>query len=97
MTASDGKAEITTSDPRALEREIELRRAQLAGTLDELNDRLQPDAIKARALASARERAKGFATAPDGSPRTGRLAAVGAVVLGVTTLLVVRAVRSRRR
>ncbi|WP_432495118.1 DUF3618 domain-containing protein [Kineococcus gypseus] len=97
MTASDGKAEITTNDPRALEREVELRRAQLAGTIDELTDRLKPAEIRKRALASAQQRATAFATAPDGSPRTGRLAAVGVVVLGVATLLVVRAVRSRRR
>ncbi|WP_432574322.1 DUF3618 domain-containing protein [Kineococcus sp. SYSU DK005] len=96
MTASEGKAEITTSDPRALEREVELRRAQLAGTIDELSGRLQPAAIRKRALTSARERATAFATHPDGTPRTGRLAAAGAAVLGVTALLVVRAVRKRR-
>ncbi|MGI4895502.1 MAG: DUF3618 domain-containing protein [Janthinobacterium lividum] len=96
MTASDGKAQITTTDPRALEREVELRRTQLAGTIDELSARLQPAAIKDRSIAAAKVKVTAFATAPDGSLRVERLAAVGAAVLGVTTLLIVRAIRRRR-
>ena len=96
MTASDGKAEITTTDPRALEREVELRRAQLAGTIDELHARMQPAVIKQHALAVGKAQVTAFTTAPDGSLRVERLAAVGAALLGLTALLVVRAVRKRR-
>jgi hypothetical protein len=96
VAASDGKAEITTSDPRALEREVEARRAQLAGTIDELTSRLAPAAIKDRSLASVRAKVNGFAFDHRGGLRVERVAAVGVAVLGVTTFLVVRAVRKRR-
>lgn len=96
MAASDGKAQITTTDPRALEREVEARRAQLAGTIDELTGRLAPAAIKQRSVASVRAKVNAFAYDHRGGLRVERVAAVGAVVLGVGTLLVVRAVRRRR-
>ncbi|WP_432542362.1 DUF3618 domain-containing protein [Kineococcus sp. SYSU DK002] len=96
MAASDGKAEITTSDPRALEREVEARRAQLAGTIDELTSRLAPASIAQRSLSTARGRVEGFVFDHRGGLRVERVAAVGVAVLGVTTFLVVRAVRKRR-
>ncbi|WP_432560805.1 DUF3618 domain-containing protein [Kineococcus sp. SYSU DK003] len=96
MAASDGKAEITTSDPRALEREVEARRARLAGTIDELTSRLAPASIAHRSLASARSQVGGFVFDHRGGLRVERVAAAGVVVLAVTTVLVVRAVRKRR-
>ena len=96
MAASDGKAEITTSDPRALEREVEARRAQLAGTIDELTSRLAPATIARRSLADARGKVNDFAFDHRGGLRVERVAAVGVVVLGITAFLVVRAVRKRR-
>jgi Protein of unknown function (DUF3618) len=96
VAASDGKAEITTTDPRALEREVEARRAHLAGTIDELTSRLAPAAIKDRSVATVRAKVDGFAFDHRGGLRVERVAAVGVVVLGVTTFLVVRAVRKRR-
>lgn len=96
MTASDGKAEITTTDPRALEREVELRCARLVGTIDELSARVAPSALKDAGIAGAKSRVRAFATHRDGSLRVERVAAVAVAVLGVTTLVVVRAVRKRR-
>ncbi|NAZ74201.1 DUF3618 domain-containing protein [Kineococcus sp. T13] len=96
MAASGGKAEITTSDPRVLEREVELRRTQLAGTIDELTNRLAPAAIKERSIATARAKVLDFATDGRGSVRVGRVAAVAGVAVGVVVVAVVRAVRKRR-
>ena len=96
MVNDGGKAEITTTDPRALEREVELRRAHLAGTLDELSARIAPSAMKERGIATVKAKISGFTTADDGSLRVERVGAVAAAVLGVTVLLVVRAVRKRR-
>ena len=96
MAASDGKAEITTSDPRALEREVEARRAQLAGTIDELTSRVAPAAIKDRSLATVRAKVNGFAFDHRGGLRVERVVAVGVAVVGVTTFLVVRTLRKRR-
>ncbi|MEZ0491172.1 DUF3618 domain-containing protein [Kineococcus sp. TBRC 1896] len=96
MAASDGKAEITTSDPRALEREVEVRRAALAGTIDELTDRLAPKTIARRSFADVRGRVHSFTFDHRGGLRVERVAAVGVAVLGVTTFVVVRAVRKRR-
>jgi hypothetical protein len=96
MVNDGAKAEITTTDPRALEREVELRRAQLAGTIDELTARVAPAALKERGIATVKAKVTSFTTAEDGSLRVERLAAVGAAVVGVTVLLVVRAVRKRR-
>ena len=96
MAASGGKAEITTSDPRVLEREVELRRAQLAGTIDELTSRLAPATIKERSIATARAKVLDFATDGHGSVRVGRVAAIAGVAVGVAVVAVVRAVRKRR-
>ncbi|WP_244308107.1 DUF3618 domain-containing protein [Kineococcus rubinsiae] len=96
MVNDGAKAEITTTDPRALEREVELRRAQLAGTIDELSSRLAPSAIKERGIATVKQKVSAFTTAEDGSLRVERVGAVAAAVVGITVLLVVRAVRKRR-
>ncbi|WP_432548058.1 DUF3618 domain-containing protein [Kineococcus sp. SYSU DK004] len=96
MAGSDGKVEITTTDPRALEREVQVRRDRLAATLEELHDRLQPSEIARRGLTSAQTSALGFVTDRRGGLRTERVAAVAAVVVGVGVVIVVRAVRRRR-
>ncbi|GAA4984305.1 DUF3618 domain-containing protein [Kineococcus glutinatus] len=82
------------SDPRALEREIELRRARLAATIDELAGRVQPSALKERAIGSARRSAVSFATDSDGALRVERVGAVAAAVVGAVVLAVWR--RRRR-
>ena len=84
------------SDPRALEQEIEVRRARLAATIDELAGRVQPAAVKDRAVESVRRKAAGFATDSDGALRVERLGAVAAGLVGVVVLVVLRR-RARSR
>ena len=84
------------SDPRALEREIEARRARLAATIDELAGRVQPAALKDRAVHSVQHKALALTTDSDGALRVERVGAVAVAVVGVLVLVVLRR-RSRRR
>jgi Protein of unknown function (DUF3618) len=72
--------------PETIQREIEQTRDQLASTLDRLAEKASPKRLAER----GRERAVGAATSPAG------LGVLGGVAL-LTTLLVVRRVRRRRR
>ncbi|MFC5999528.1 DUF3618 domain-containing protein [Quadrisphaera sp. GCM10027208] len=83
------------SDPEAIEREIALRQARLAATVDELTARLSPKEVGRRAAAGARGRAVSAVTAEDGSLRVERIGAAAAAVLAVVVLVVRR--RRRRR
>ena len=68
----------TSSDPDAIREDIERTRAELAGTVDALQAKLD---VKAQAKARA-ARAKDRATTDDGKPRPEVVAAaVGAVLL----------------
>jgi Protein of unknown function (DUF3618) len=73
-------------DPEQIQREIEATRTQLAGTLDELAERVSPK----RLAGQARDRAVEFFRTP-----------AGMAVVGVATLLVAlraaRRARNRRR
>ena len=69
-------------DPDQIQREIEATRTQLAGTLDELAERVSPKRLSMQ----ARERAVGFFQTP-----------AGMAVLGSVTLLVALAVARRSR
>jgi hypothetical protein len=95
-SASGGSAEGAeqapdTRSPAEIEAEIERTRARLAGTLDELAERLSPRAVLRRADSSMR----GVFVAPDGSLRKDRAAlAVGALVSAVGGAVALR--RSRR-
>ena len=73
-------------DPDQIQREIEATRTQLAGTLDELAERVSPK----RLAAQARDRAIEFLQTPAG------MAVVGAVTL-LVALGVARRVRNRNR
>jgi hypothetical protein len=73
-------------DPDQIQREIEATRVQLAGTLDELAERVSPK----RLADQARERAVEFLQTPPG------MAALGGVTLLVALGLARRA-RNRRR
>jgi len=55
-----------------------------------------PSALKEAGINGAKARVRTFATHRDGSLRVERVAAVAVAVLGVTTFVVVRAVRKRR-
>jgi hypothetical protein len=72
--------------PEAIQREIEQTRGELASTLDQLAERASPKRLVER----GRQRAVSTATSPAG------IGVLGGVTL-LTTLLVVRRVRRRRR
>jgi hypothetical protein len=75
--------------PAQIESDIEQARARLAGTVDEIVERVKPANVAQRLADSA----KAQVVQPDGSPRQDRLALIG----GVLALVVVLAVWRRRR
>ncbi len=81
---------MSENDPATIEHDIEATRERLAGTVDELAVRLHPKEIGRRSLADVKARVRAATTTPDGSPRVERLAAVGAAVLAVVGLVVLR-------
>ncbi|WP_121255762.1 DUF3618 domain-containing protein [Nocardioides ferulae] len=78
-----------TRSPEQIEAEIAAQREQLAATVSELQEKLDVKAQARQRVGGLRERL----VTPDGSPRPEAVAA-GAVLLGLTVLLVVR--RARR-
>jgi len=88
----------TATEPRSpadLELAIEVKRAQLAATIDELSLRARPREIARRGLAGLAAKARGAVATPDGQVRTERVGAVAgaAFVVGVALVWV----RVRRR
>ncbi len=78
--------------PAQIEADIERTRARLAGTLDELTDRLTPRAV----LRQANTKARGAFVGPDGTVRTDRAAiAAGSVLSVVGGCVAVRRLRRR--
>jgi hypothetical protein len=83
----------TGNDPAAIERDIEATRARLADTVDQLAVRVHPKTIAQRAQDDARARIHDAVYTSDGTPRTERLAAVGAALAALIALVVWRKVR----
>jgi hypothetical protein len=81
-SAPPPKAPIS-SDPAEIEREIALRQARLAATVDELTTRLSPKVIAQRTATSAQEKAQAAVRAEDGSLRVERIAAVAIAATAV--------------
>ncbi len=74
----------TTRTPEQIEAEIELQRAQLAGTVDELAAKLDVKSQAKEKVASLKD----SATTDTGKPRAEVLAAAGSLVaMGVVLLL----------
>ena len=80
--------------PAALEAQIQARRDHLAATIDELSARAAPKEIARRSLAGVQARLRNATHTPDGQLRTERIAAAGAAVIALGTLILVR--RRRR-
>ena len=79
-----------TRSPAEIEADIERTRERLAGTLDELSERLSPRAVLRQANSSVR----GVFVAPDGSLRKDRAAlAAGALVSAIGGALALRQLR----
>ena len=72
--------------PAEIERDIEATRARLAGSIDELADRVSPKNVAKRGA----DKAKLTVVDEGGAPRTGRLAAIGGAVAAVLGLVVWR-------
>lgn len=77
--------------PAQIERDIEVTRARLAGTIDEIGDRVSPATMANRAKESVRAQV----VEPDGTLRTKRVLAVGGTVASVVALKVIAALRKR--
>ncbi|MEP7736520.1 DUF3618 domain-containing protein [Nocardioides sp. 31GB23] len=81
-----------TTDPSALEREIEETRERLAGTIDQLLHRASPKTIVGREIWSLKAH---YVDPQTGEPRTDNiLKTVGAVVGVVAAFVVVRKITS---
>ena len=86
------------SDPQEIEREIEIRQARLAATVDELTTRLSPKEVTRRAKETAQARLRSATHAEDGSLRVERISAVaGAGGAVLTWMLWLRRRRKRRQ
>ena len=72
--------------PDQIERDIELTRARLAGTIDELGYRVKPATIAKRTA----DKAKATVIDETGAPRTNRIAVIGGAVAAVIGLVVWR-------
>ncbi len=83
------------TDPAELEREIAVRRARLADTVNQLAARTRPEEVARRGLADLRTRVDSATRTPDGALRTERVAAVAAAAVLVLLLLVRRGRRHR--
>ncbi|SDQ07291.1 DUF3618 domain-containing protein [Quadrisphaera sp. DSM 44207] len=77
-----GSSDLPT-DPARLQREIDARQDHLARTVDELTARVAPKELARRTAADAQARARELVLDEDGALRVERVAAAGAVVLGL--------------
>jgi hypothetical protein len=84
------EGESLPDDPAAIEKIIDARRRHLAETVDELVVRAHPKEIARRTTADATARARGFVLDGSGNPRYERIAALGAAVVLVAVLVVLR-------
>ncbi|MCD4534011.1 DUF3618 domain-containing protein [Nocardioides sp. cx-169] len=75
-----------STDPSALEAEIEATRERLAGTIDELLYRASPKTIAGREVATLKAH---FVDPATGQPRTDNILKVVGGVVGVVALFVV--------
>ena len=87
---------VLPTDPAQLEAHIERTRARLVGTVDELAGRLQPKEIARRSALDLRARLDAAIRTPDGSLRVERLAAVGAALAAMLSLMIWNRRRLRR-
>lgn len=96
-TSASGTPAVRTSPPRngsrspaEIEREIQLTRDRLAGTVDDIATRVKP----ANVAAKAKDRARSQVYTPSGQLRTERVGIAGAAV---AFLLLVKLIGSRRK
>lgn len=90
QTAPAGAAAYDGASPAQIEADIEATRARLAGTVDELAVRMHPKEISRRSVQGAKTRMWQATHTPEGALRVERIAAVGAAVAALVTLMVWR-------
>jgi hypothetical protein len=77
---------VASSDPEALEAQIEAARAQLAVTIDAIAERVAPKNVAAK----AKSRVKGIVVNEDGTLKMDKVAIVGGVALTFVLVVVWR-------
>ena len=87
-TVSEQSSDST--DPAAIEAEIDATRARLAATVDELAVRIHPKTLAQRGKDDAIAKVRAATTTPEGQPRIERLAAIGAAAVALLALVVWR-------
>jgi hypothetical protein len=90
-SAASSAAARGARNPDQLERDIEATRARLAGTIDEINDRLKPANVAERAKARARAQV----VDSSGQVRMERVGPAAAAVVVLVALVVWRRLRSQ--
>ncbi|RZS89950.1 uncharacterized protein DUF3618 [Motilibacter rhizosphaerae] len=84
-------AGTTHRTPGDIERDIEATRARLAGTIDEISDRVKP----ANVVAELKEKARAQVVDEHGALRIERVGAAAAAAASAVGLVVLRAVRRK--
>ena len=93
---SSGPDGSTPASPEAIEAAIVARRLHLAGTLDELVERVKPANLAHDAKDEAVSRARDAVSDEDGNLLYERIAAIGAAAVALVVAVVVLRSRSRR-
>ncbi len=83
--------------PVALEAMIRERNSHLSATVEELVARTKPAVLVESAKNDVKRSLFNATHTPDGALNTQKVAAIGAVVLGVVSMMVTARVRTRRR
>ncbi|WP_380169045.1 DUF3618 domain-containing protein [Jannaschia sp. R86511] len=96
MSDDSGPDGTTPSSPEAIEAAILARRAHLAGTLDELVERVKPANLAHDAKDEAVSRARDAVSDEDGNLLYERIVAIGAAAVALVVAVVVLRRRSRR-
>lgn len=92
---SSGPDAALPSSPEALEAAIRTRRAHLAGTLDELAERIKPANLAHDAKDEAVARARGAVSDENGDVLYERVVAIGVAVVALVVAVVLIKRRSR--
>lgn len=78
-------ADVSQRGPEVIEKDLEVTRERLAGTIDQLLYRASPKTIVQREMATIR----GYFVDADGNPRTDNILKVAGGVVGFVTFVVV--------
>ena len=80
----------TARSPKDIEREIEVTRNRLAGTIDEISDRVKPATI----VGKAKDKARAQVVDGDGAVRVDRVAGAAAAAVSALCMAILRKLRN---